>query len=215
MLILVTPEKTRRAALVEHLNRNGVFVFLSSPDTACKMVQEKDTGGVLLDAVGNLSACEKISAILHRDYPAMPIGAIVAKEAIPQMEINCLLRDMGNELLFDQVLDFCITDCNWRTKPLSTYALTVGNAPEATLYMGYRLPLSPKEHDILRCLFYRMPYDTSADDLLSLCYPNQAVRRENLTTLIRRINRKAAAIDPHPLILNRYGKGYRLRDGIL
>jgi len=215
MLIFVTPQKTRRAALVEHLNRNGVFIYVSSPDTACKMVMEKDTGGVLLDAVGNLSACERVAATLRRDYPTMPIGAIVAKDAIPQMEVNCLMRDTGDKSLFDQALDFCVTDCNWRTKQLSTYALTVGNVPEATLYLGYRLPLSPKEHEILRCLFYRLPYDTSADDLLNLCYPTQAVRRENLTTLIRRINRKAAAIDPHPLILNRYGKGYRLRDGIL
>ena len=118
-------------------------------------------------------------------------------------------------MIFEHALDFCITDCNWRRKPLSTFALTVGDVPEATLYMGYRLPLSPKEHTILRCLFYRSPYETSADDLLSLCYPTEPVKRENLTVLIARINRKASLIDPNPLIVNRYGKGYRLRDGIL
>ena len=215
MLVFVTPNKTRRAALVEHLNRNGVFVYLSSPEGARLTVHKKDTGGVLLDAVGNLGACERLAEALLREYPAMPIAAIVARDAVPQIKVNALLRDTDEQVLSEQVLDFCICQCGWHTKPLSTYRLTVGDVPEATLYMGYRLPLSPKEHEILRCLFYRMPHDTTADDLLSLCYPNHPVKRENLTAMIRRINKKAEAIDPHPLIVNRYGKGYRLRDGIL
>ena len=215
MLVFVTPYKTRRADLVEHLNRNGVFVYVSSPESAHKIVLQKDTGGVLLDAVGNLGTCERLASDLRSEYPAMPIAAIVAKDAIPQMEINTLLRDTDERSVLEQALDFCICHCGWRTKVLSTHCLTVDDIPEATLYMGYRLPLSPKEHEILRCLFYRLPYDTATDDLLSLCYPNQPAKRENLTTLIARINQKAKVIDSHPLIVNRYGKGYRLRDGIL
>jgi DNA-binding response OmpR family regulator len=215
MLVLVTTQKTRRVSLVKSLNEHGVFVFITSPEDACRMVEAKDTGGVLLDTHACLSACERICAALREHYPQMPIGAIVSKQAIPQMAVNRIIREDDGTTTDEEVLDFCIQNCGYHTKHLSTYCLSVANAPEETLYMGYRMPLSPKEHTILRCLFYRSPYETSADDLLSLCYPTEPVKRENLTVLIARINRKAALIDPNPLIVNRYGKGYRLRDGIL
>ena len=87
--------------------------------------------------------------------------------------------------------------------------------PAETYYMGYPLPLTAREHSILRCLFYRAPYVTSKIDLMELCYPEGTQSLQNIVVQIRQINQKAARIDRRPLIVNVYGKGYRLRDGIL
>ena len=80
--------------------------------------------------------------------------------------------------------------------------------------MGYPLPLSQTEHRILRCLFYRSPHLTSAIDLMSLCYPLGEQSISNLAVQIRRINERASKIDPRPLIVNVYGKGYVLREDL-
>lgn len=215
MLVLVTSQKTRRAALVKSLNEHGVFVYISSFEQAEDTVCQKDTGGVILDCVGKLSAGERLCARLRETYPQIPIAAIVSKEAIPCMEINRLLREADEKLLFDDALDFCIQNCGYRARRLSTYCLSVGNAPEETLYMGYRLPLSPKEHELLRFLFYRWPAYTAPEDLLELCYFDSLVSKQNLTVQIGRINQHAKDLGLQPLIVNRRGMGYRLRSGIV
>jgi DNA-binding response OmpR family regulator len=215
MLVLVTTQKTRRVSLVKSLNEHGVFVFITSPEDACRMVEAKDTGGVLLDTHACLSACERICTALRERYPQMPIGAIVSKQAIPKMAVNRIIREDDSTTTDEEVLDFCIQNCGYHTKHLSTYCLSVANAPEETLYMGYRMPLSPKEHTILRFLFYREPAYTSLEDLLELCYPEGNVKVENVTVLISRINQRARQIDGHNLIVHRRKMGYRLRDGIL
>ena len=79
--------------------------------------------------------------------------------------------------------------------------------------MGYPLPLSPRESTILRCLLYRYPHLTPTDELMSLCFPDERINIENLFVHISVINQRAMKIDPRPLIVNTYGKGYRLRDG--
>ena len=50
---------------------------------------------------------------------------------------------------------------------------------------------------------------------MSLCYPCEYKSISNLAVQIHEINRHAMKIDPRPLIVNVYGKGYRLRDGIV
>ena len=215
MLVLVTTQKTRRVSLVKSLNEHGVFVFLTSPDVAIRTVEEKDTGGVLLDTIGCLGECEELCAVLRERYAQMPIGAIVSKQAIPKMEVNRILRNEDASLLCAEALDFCKENCGYRAERLSTYCLSLANAPEETLYMGYRMPLSPKEHMILRLLFYRAPAYTAFADLLELCYPEGNVKGESVTVLIGRINQRAKKIDGHYLIVHRRNFGYRLRDGIL
>lgn len=215
MLVLVTTQKTRRAALVKSLNEHGVFVYIASYENAKATVLAKDTGGVLLDCIGKLPAGERLCADLRAEYPQMPIAAIVTPTAVPCMEINRLIRETDEKALLEDCLDFCIRNCNYRAQQLSTPCLSIGNAPEETLYMGYRLHLSPKEHLILRLLFYRAPHYTSPEDLLELCYPDGTQSIENLAVQIGRINQQARKINQLPLIVNRHGVGYRLRDGIL
>ena len=145
----------------------------------------------------------------------MPIAAILSPLAVPDLAVNRLIRLGTNSNLSAEVLDFCRRTCGWSDRALTTYALTVGTSPEENRYMGYPLKLSAREHEILRCLFYRAPYVTTKADLMELCYPEGTQRLDNVTVQIHAINQKAAAIDPRPLVVNVYGKGYRLRDGIL
>lgn len=72
-----------------------------------------------------------------------------------------------------------------------------------------------KKRNFIRYRFYRAPELTASDDLMSLCYPGEYKRISNLTLPVHEINQRALKFDPRPLIVNMYGKGYRLREGIL
>lgn len=215
MLILVTEQKKKHIATVQGLIANGIYSFVCPYETAGVLCEAKDTGGVVLDCIANLPRAERLCAELRARYPEMPIAAIVAPGSIPNLAVNRLIRTENPREAFDDVLDFCIRTCGWNTKILSTFSLRVGETPDQTLYMGYPLPLTVREHSILRCLFYRAPYVTSKSDLMELCYPEGTQGLENVVVQIQKINQKAAEIDRRPLIVNVYGKGYLLRDGIL
>ena len=214
MLIFVTEHKEKHRYLLDRLFENAVYLFVCSYENAAFYCDRKDTGGVILDAVSELPRAEHLCRELHASYPEMPIAAIVSKNAIPDLSVSSLLRDTDPISLTAALLRFC-SACGWNTRTLSTYALLMSADPRATGYMGYRLPLSPREHDILRCLLYRAPRLTSIDDLMSLCFRGGRQKAENIPVHISNINKRAARIDPRPLIVNVYGKGYRLRDGIL
>lgn len=215
MLLIVSDDRKKCFPIVKQLIPHGIFSFLCPYETAEFMCEKKDVGGVLLDCVAGLGKGERLCKIFRSRYPEMPIGAIISQGAIPNMEVNRLIRTPASESILDGVLDFCICNCGWRTKKLSTHYLAVEDDPARTVYMGYPLDVSPREHEILRCLFYRAPYVTTKDDLLTLCYPEGMQSHANLSIQIGRINRSAARIDPRPLIVNVYGKGYKLRDGIV
>ena len=215
MLILVTERKQAHLATVQGLIANGIYTFVCPYETAGVLCEVKDTGGVVLDCIGNLPRAERLCAQLRTRYPEMPIAAIVTPDSIPDLAVNRLIRSNSAATFFDDLLDFCIRTCGWSTKTLSTFSLCIGNMPDETFYMGYALRLTPREHSILRCLFYRTPHVTSKEDLMELCYPEGTQNLQNVVVQIRQINQKAAKIDRRPLIVNLYGKGYRLRSGIL
>lgn len=213
MLIFVTDRHTLRAPILQRLLQHGIYAFSCPFETALFYCDKKDTGGVLLDCVGNLPRGEQVCALLREKYPEMPIGAILAPLAVPDLAVNRLIRETDD--IFEDVLDFCTCNCGWKTARLTAYTLTVVDDPAKTVYMGYPMPLTPREHTLLRCLFYRSPRVTSADDLMSLCFSDAPISIENVFKQISNINRRAAELDPRPLIVNVYGKGYRLRDGIV
>lgn len=215
MLILVTEHRKRFDEILDRLPARGIYTFVCPYETAGALCEKKDTGGVILDCIGALPRAERLCAELRDRYPEIPIAAIVAPDAIPDLAVNRLMRTRHPSLLFDDILDFCIRTCGWQTERLSTFELLVTASPADTRYMGYALPLTPREHLILRCLFYRAPEITSKDDLTELCYPTGMQSVQNVVVQIGNINKKASVIDPRPLIVNVYGKGYRLRDGIL
>ena len=168
-----------------------------------------------MDCIPNLREGERLCRELRKTYPQMPILALVENQSIPEIEADMILRDGSISELLPDILEFCRRVCGCSAEPLSTYFLTVGENPDEVFYMGYPLHLSPKAFTLLRCLFYRHPNLTSTEDLMSLCYPDGHERVGNLAVQIHHINKCAAKIAPRPLVVNQYGKGYRLRSGIL
>lgn len=214
MLILVTDRRAFGESLASRLLQSGIFSLRASHDAASFLCEAKDCGGVLLDGAASPQKSEALCRELRTRYPELPIALLLPKGYLPSSPADRFLRE-GEEEMTDALLDFCHTLCGWPTGEMSTFSLTVGKDPTGTRYMGYPLPLSPREHVLLRCLFYRAPRLTSCDDLLSLCYPTDPPTAASLSVTVSAINRRASAIDPRPLIVNVYGKGYRLRRGIL
>lgn len=213
MLVIITDRGSLGTALSKGLSERGLFLYRCPLQTALFTCEKKDTGGVLLDLVPNQKAGEAVCRELRARYPEMPI-AVLAKDGgtPPDVEADCILREEPPEALARVVWEFYCKTCGWRDAPMATYRIKVTACPEETLYMGYPLPLTPTEHRILRCLLYRAPKLTSADDLMMLCFPEGRQRIANLAVHVRNINQKARRIDPRPLIESVYGKGYRLRE---
>ncbi|MBQ8432847.1 MAG: helix-turn-helix domain-containing protein [Clostridia bacterium] len=215
MFIVITDDKALGGRLCRDLTAHGIFAMQCAPEVGTFYCREKDTGGVLLDATASLGTAEALCRDLRREYPRLPIAALVTPEQIPAMDADAIWRQSDPVLLLPDLLDFCYRVCGWTPAPLSTYYLRVGVDGGTPLYMGRPLRLSPREQQILHCLFYRYPKPTTVGDLMEICYGSNALTVENLAVQIHRINRRAQKIDPRPLIVNRYGVGYQLRDGIL
>ena len=169
----------------------------------------------MIDCIRNLKKGETLCRALRTRYPEIPIAALVSAKAVPNLPASQLIRIEEGEDRFPEILEFCTALCGWNVETVSTHALSMDSDPANTRYMGMPLRLSPSEHRILRCLFYRAPKITSPKDLMRLCYPAETRHLNNLAVHIRAINQKAVIIDPRPLIVNERAKGYRLRDGIL
>ncbi len=171
---------------------------------------------MILDCTQNLDSCERLCRSLNKRYPEMPIAAILSPASIPDLPVVRIMREQtDSESLVEDMVDFARVNCGMDTEILSTYSLLVCHDPAKTQYMGYLLPLSRREHLILRFLFYRAPKCASPQEIMEVCYADGAHHTANVAIMVSRINRHAARIDPRPLIVNEYGKGYRLRRGIL
>ena len=140
MLILVTDDSRSRARLRPRLAEHGIYTYVCPFETAEFYCDQKDTGGVLLDCIANLPRAESLCAALRERYPEMPICAIVAPLSVPNLQVHRLIRENGD--VFEDVLDFCIRTCGWKTQRLTTNTLTVEDDPAKTVYMGYCLPLT-------------------------------------------------------------------------
>ena len=215
MLIIITDRRELGKNLASILTQRGIFAFECPLETGAFYCEKKDTGGVILDCVSNLSKGEQLCRLLRSTYPKLPILALVERHSVPEIEADMILRDQPIKNLLPDLLDFCQRVCEFNADRLSTYFLTVGETPEEVFYMGYPLRLSQKAFTVLRCIFYRHPNLISTEDLMSLCYPDGRETVGNLAVQIHHINKCALAIDPRPLVVNEYGKGYKLRDGIL
>ncbi|MBR2020211.1 MAG: helix-turn-helix domain-containing protein [Clostridia bacterium] len=215
MLVFVSERPFFWRETANHLNRHGVFLFLTPYRTAMHYCKTRATGGVVIDCIRNLKRGETLCRTLRERYPELPIAVLLSPKAIPDLPATCWIRVSDTEDVTSSLLEFCIRQCAWNTEKISTHALSMEQDPAHTRYMGAHLPLSPAEHRILRCLFYRAPMLTSPKDLMRLCYPAQAKHVNNLAVHVQAINQKALEIDPRPLIVNERSKGYRLRDGIL
>ena len=213
MLLIITDREGWASHLSPLLLENGIYHLCVPSSFGTFTCEREDTGAVILDCVPSRSRGEHICADLKHRYPKMPIAVVAAPQAIVNAQADAVLRDGDLGTLCENILSFCRAN-GWSPSPLSTFYLRL-IPPDRAEYMGLPLPLSPAEFRILHCVFYRSPRPTNSDHLVALCASDGASSEESLAVLIHRINQKAAKIDPRPLIVNEYGKGYRLRDGIL
>ncbi len=215
MLILITDRRDFGRTLSAHLREGGIFLIQCPTEVALFTCEHYDTGGVVLDASTDLHAAELLCASLRKHYPALPIAVIALPEQIPELEAERVLRDRGVPAdTADEIAAFYRVDCGWNLPVFSVYRLSTGIQPGSAVYMGYPLRLPPAEHMLLRFLFYRISQVTSVQEILTVCFPDGTQSRATVSVHVANINRLAAEIDPRPLIVNVYGKGYRLRDGL-
>lgn len=216
MLILIARHSRAWKDHAARLLEEGIFSYRSGYENALFLCDKKDTGGVILDCTESLREGEALCYAIRAEYPDMPIAAVVRTVDVPNLPATRIMRcNNPSELPLDALLDFATHVCGFDTKRLCGFFLTVGEDPADTHYMGYPMPLSKAQHTLLRFLLYRAPLITPIDDILELCFPNGNTSASALMSQLHAINKRAALIDPRPLIENVYGKGYRLRDGIL
>lgn len=215
MLIVVSDRRAFGKSLAQALTLRGIFSFECPLETGAFYCEEKDTGGVILDCVPDQGAAEALCRQLRKTYPKLPILLLASQKSRINAEADMILRDAPLCELLPDILEFCRRVCDFSAEPLSSYFLTVGIEPDEVFYMGYPMRLSPRAIILLRCLFYHYPNAVSTEDLMSICYPEGHEKNNNLAVHVHYINEAALRIDPRPLVLNEYGKGYRLREGIL
>lgn len=213
MLLIITDREGWASHLSPILLQNGIYHLCVPLSFGAFICEREDTGAVILDCVPSLSRGEHICAALKRTYPDLPVAIVVAHDARPNARADAVLRDGDIDVLCQNILSLCHAN-GWSSAPLSTYYLRM-SSPDCVQYMGLQMTLSPAEFRILHCIFYRSPRPTGTEQLVALSAGEGAKNEDALAVLIHRINQKAAKIDPRPLIVNEYGKGYRLRDGII
>lgn len=213
MLLIITDREGWASRLSPFLLENGIYHLCVPLAFGTFTCEQEDTGGVILDCVPSLSRGEHICHDLKKRYPDMPVAVVAAPEAVVNAHTDAVLRDENFDTLCKNILSLCRAN-GWSPTPLSTFYLRL-TPPDRAEYMGLSLPLSPAEFRILHCIFYHSPRPTSTELLVALSALDGAKSESALAVLIHRINQKAAKIDPRPLIVNEYGKGYRLRDGII
>lgn len=196
------------------LENEGVFTYVTPLETALFYCREKDIGGVLLDIRHAQKDGEVLCRALRREYPPLPILVLAHPRQVINAPADGILRNTDEQSLAEPLLDFCYTVCGFPKKPMTTFYLLVGNDPQSVLYMGYPMPLPNRAYQILRCLLYRAPGNVPVQDLLELCYV-EGGSATNVAVQIHTINAEAKQIDPRPLVIYEYKKGYRIRDGIL
>ena len=213
MLLIITDREGWASHLSPLLLANGIYHLCVPTSYGTFTCKREDTGAVILDCVPSLVRGERICADLRQRYPNIPIALVAPPKAVVNAPADAVLRDESLDTLCENILSLCPAN-GWSSAPLSTFYLRLA-PPDCAEYMGLSLPLSPAEFRILHCIFYHSPRPTSTELLVALLANEAAKSEDSLAVLIHRINQKAAKIDPRPLIVNEYGKGYRLRDGIL
>lgn len=213
MLLIITDREGWASRLSPILLENGIYHLCVPSSFGTFVCEREDTGAVILDCVPSLSRGEHICQDLKTRYPALPVAVVVEAEARVNARADAVLRNENLDTVCKNIVSLCHAN-GWTSAPLSTYYLRL-TPPDRAEYMGLSLPLSPAEFRILHCIFYHSPRPTSTELLVALSSLDGAKNEAALTVLIHRINQKAAKIDTRPLIVNEYGKGYRLRDGII
>lgn len=213
MLLFLTDRKQIGLALTRGLTAVGIPVLQTGLETGMYLCRERPTSAVLIDGVPNAEEAVELCVRFRNECRELPIALILPDDCIADTVADRVIRRSSPEELMSEVRLFCET-CGWQPR-LSTFTLFLNETPADSRLLGYRLPLSPREHQILRFLFFRAPELVSREELLSVCFPEGSQKAENLTVQINHINRKARHVGGISLIESVYGKGYKLCDGIV
>lgn len=214
MLLFLTDDRSFGIRMANRLLSCGILTLRAAHDAGISLCAARDVGGLVSDGRDQVSSSVQICETLIDTYPELPAALILPPRVTVETRASRLIRQTDEDEIFREIQTFCTECCGWKPG-LTTYALSVGKTPEQTRFLGYPLDLSPKELAILRFLFYRAPKTVGADELLSVCFPENTQRAANLAVQIHRINRRALASAGLPLIESVYGKGYRLCGGIV
>ncbi len=214
MLLFLTESREFGIRMAQGLLSRGILPLRAKPDAGIALCDARDTCGAVLDGRTNLLAAERLCNLLLAKYPELPIALLLPCQAFTGAYAARLIREVREQNILQEIQNFCRECCGWKPE-LTTYALSMGSAPEQTYYLGYRLPLSPRQLSLLRFLFLRAPKPVDSFELLSVCFPESTQRDANLAVQISRINQTAVRCSGMPLIESVYGFGYRLRSGIV
>lgn len=213
MLIFLTDRKHPGLELTRRLTDAGMAVLTERTTAADYLCREHHMGALLVDGIPDFRTATDLCRDMRATYPELPIALLLDTDTIADTVADCVIRAQSVPDIAAEVLAFC-RNHGWKPE-LSTYTLFVTDDPGKTRLLGYRLALSPREHQVLRLIYLRAPETVSRNELLSVCFPEGSQRAENLTVHVNRINVKARGLSGLPLIESVYGKGYRLRSGIV
>jgi DNA-binding response OmpR family regulator len=213
MLVVVSEQFSDLSAIADRLTDRGIFLLHCPIETAEFVCNKYDTGGVLLDLTSRAREGVALFERLRRIYPAMPIGVICDKNRFPWIPFDAVIRRSDDEEIERGILAFCLRRCRFYVGAVSGREFCLMR--RAFYYRGRLFSLSPRQHRVLRCLAYRSPRTVERGDLLSMCFPTELVTPSELAVLIHSINKRLVQNGLEPLIVNVYGKGYRLLDGVL
>ena len=213
MLVVVSEQFAELSALADRLTDRGIFLLHCPIETAEFVCNKYDTGGVLLDLSKRPREGVALFERLRKIYPALPIGVICDKNRFPWMPFDGVIRRSDPETTEREILSFCLHRCQFYVGSVSGKEFCLMR--HAMYYQGQLFPLSTRQHRILRCLAYRSPRTVERGDLLSMCFPTELLTPSDLAVLIHSINERLSKHGQSQLIENVYGKGYRLRDGVL
>ena len=216
MFLLISDQKPLFLQVACRLSEHGLFLFYSPFETAAFLCEQKDVGGVVIDCAEQSERGACLCRELRASYPEMPI-AVIANGSPSALDADWIIRCQPTpEALAERLMPFFEEACGWSQQNLSTYYLTVDCKGTHATYMGYPLPLTPRQHRILYCLFYHATKPISPDDLLAITNPMRSCSLATLNRHIRRINRNAAEIAPHaPPLLQYSHMGYQLSAAVL
>lgn len=213
MLLFLTESREFGIRMAQELLSCGILPLQARLDAGIALCDARDTCCAVLDGRTDTLNAERICSCLLAKYPEMPIAMLLPCGTVTEACAARLIRETQEQSILQEIQRFCRECCGWKPE-LTTYALSIGATPEQTYYLGYRLPLSPRQLSILRFLFLRAPKPVASFELLSVCFPECTQRDANLAVQISRINRTAVHCSGMALIENVYGFGYRLRSGI-
>ena len=80
------------------------------------------------------------------------------------------------------------------------------------IYLGYDMKLSKTEYIIFNCIYQSGEDFISPEQIINECYTDKKPNVSDIAAHICHINKKADDIGYRPIIISKYGVGYKITD---